>query len=363
MTFVPGLELSRAFFAECVAPAVDELAPGLRYAAALIGEGSEVLGYDTEVSTDHDWGPRVLLFVAAEDFRAAVATIMPGLETRLPRAFKGWPVSFADQDRPIGVDHRAGAAGSLTHGVELHDLSAWVRTRLGVGPGEPMPPLRWLAIPEQVLLSLTAGAVFRDDSSVLTTLRHQLSGFPRDVWLFKLGCQWTRIAEEASFVGRCGDTGDEIGSRLVTARLVQDAMRIALLIERRYAPYPKWFGRAFSELGAAPQLAGLIEGTLAAGDWRAREARLNELMLALAVRQQRLALPGAAEPKVSGFHGRPYQVINAGEIAEAVFAAIEDPAVRRLPRTGGIDQFSDNPVLLSRLDRSEAAARSVLTGL
>jgi hypothetical protein len=225
-----------------------------------------------------------------------------------------------------------------------------------------MPPIRWLAIPEQVLLSLTAGAVFRDDRSDLTTLRHQLSGFPRDLWLFKLGCQWMRIAEEAAFVGRCGDAGDEIGSRLVTARLVQDAMRIAFLIERRYAPYPKWFARAFSELGAASQLKDLIDATLAAGDWRAREACLNDLMLVLAAWCGRQGLPGAVTPRVSAYHGRPYQVINAGEIAEAVFAAIEDPAVRALPRIGGIDQFTDNPAILSRPARSEAAARAILTG-
>ena len=63
--FIPGLDLAGAFFAEVVRPLLDEAYPRLPYAAALLGPGSEVLGYDTARSTDHDWGPRLQLFLAA----------------------------------------------------------------------------------------------------------------------------------------------------------------------------------------------------------------------------------------------------------------------------------------------------------
>ena len=55
--FVPGLELSRAFYQEAVAPILAMAFPDLRYSAALIGSGSEVLGYDTERSTRPQLGP------------------------------------------------------------------------------------------------------------------------------------------------------------------------------------------------------------------------------------------------------------------------------------------------------------------
>ncbi|HEU0299458.1 MAG TPA: hypothetical protein VFR37_08395, partial [Longimicrobium sp.] len=61
--FIPGLELSRLFFVEAVRPLLDAAFPGLRYAAGLLGSGSDVLGFDTEMSRDHDWGPRVDLFL------------------------------------------------------------------------------------------------------------------------------------------------------------------------------------------------------------------------------------------------------------------------------------------------------------
>ena len=65
--FISGLELSRQFFAECVQPHMQATFPAVLYDAALIDSGSEVLGFDTSISRDHHWGPRVSLFVSAED--------------------------------------------------------------------------------------------------------------------------------------------------------------------------------------------------------------------------------------------------------------------------------------------------------
>ena len=73
--FVPGLRLAGEFYAEVVRPLLDQAFPGLRYAAALLGPGSEVLGFDSERSTDHDWGPRLLLFLDDEDGEDGVAAL------------------------------------------------------------------------------------------------------------------------------------------------------------------------------------------------------------------------------------------------------------------------------------------------
>ena len=49
--FLPGLELSRAFYEEVVRGIVGNVP----HSAALLGYGSDVLGFDTERSTDHGW--------------------------------------------------------------------------------------------------------------------------------------------------------------------------------------------------------------------------------------------------------------------------------------------------------------------
>src|SRR5919199_6092473 len=55
-TFVSGLQLSGFFYGEAVGPILSTRFPGIEHSAALIGPGSEVLGYDSARSTDHEWG-------------------------------------------------------------------------------------------------------------------------------------------------------------------------------------------------------------------------------------------------------------------------------------------------------------------
>lgn len=60
------------------------------YAAGLLGWGSDVLGYDTERSTDHGWGPRVVVLVDADE----VARVRQPVEDGLPDEYDGHAVRF-----------------------------------------------------------------------------------------------------------------------------------------------------------------------------------------------------------------------------------------------------------------------------
>ena len=147
--FIPGLRLAGEFYAEAVRPLLDAEFPGLRYAAALLGPGSEVLGFDTERSTDHDWGPR-LQRVPRRGRRGAAT---PGRSTemlagRLPSAFRGYPVAFeVTRDPDGGVRHR----------VEVTGLGGWLAGRLGFDPRPGVTVQDWLATPWQRLAEVTAG--------------------------------------------------------------------------------------------------------------------------------------------------------------------------------------------------------------
>ena len=106
-------------------------------------------------------------------------------------------------------------------------------------------------------------------------MREALAWYPDDVWLWLLACQWRRIDQEEPFVGRTAEVGDELGSRVLAARLVRDAMRLCFLLERRYAPYAKWLGSGFRRLHAYEELGPMLEAALVATDYLARERTLR----------------------------------------------------------------------------------------
>jgi Domain of unknown function (DUF4037) len=351
MGSISGIELSRRFHAELVRPWLAGAFPGLRHAAALIGAGSELIGFDDEMSRDHDWGPRVLLFVSEADFAARAEALAAGFAAVAPADFLGHPLAL-NRTRTGDVE---GARRDPRHGLEVHTLEAMLRRTLALELDEPRDLLTWLGLSEQQLLVLTTGAVFHDDDGRLTALRQRLSAFPRDVRLYKLASQWRRLGEEQAFVGRTGHRGDDLGSKIIASRLVRDAMRMGFLIEGRYAPYPKWFGAAFAQLPCAPDLAPMLERALAASDWKAREARLAEAYLALAALHKARGLPGAFEPVIGPFHDRPFTVINADAIGAAIAAEIVDPTLRALPLIGSLDQVTDSTPVTQAPERSRRA--------
>lgn len=341
-----GLGLSRRFHETLVAPIIADALPQLRYAAARLGDGSEVLGFDTEMSADHNYGPTVQIVLDEADFVHA-DTLIAALDRQLPERFEAWTVRYPSLGRQVR------AKGWLTsdHGVELMTLAALAQRQFGAGLG-PFSNVDWLTFPQQRLLTLTAGAVFRDDAGQLAELRRRLDYFPRDVWLLRLAAQWDRIGEERAFVGRTGQLGDALGSHLIGARLVENLMHVAFLVERRYAPYPKWFGTAFARLDSARGLQPLLTEALEATQWQQREAAIARAAERLATLQLLRGIPGAVPPRVASYFTRPFQVINADEIAAGLRDAMDDEILRQVA-SGGIDQLTDLVPILTSPDRAQ----------
>jgi hypothetical protein len=353
VTFIPGLELAGAFFAEAVRPRLDEAFPGLSYAAALLGPGSEVLGYDSARSVDHDWGPRLQLFLGPGDAgRGAEITAM--LASRLPAAFRGYRTAFPVTREPDGQDR---------HRVEVTELGAWLAGQLGFDPRRPVTVTDWLATPTQRLAEFTGGRVFHDGPGDLGRARARMSWYPRDVWRYVLACQWQRIGQEEAFPGRCAEAGDELGSAVVTARLARDLMRLCLLMYRRYPPYSKWLGTAFARLPAAAALTPSLTAAVAAASWPDRQRHLSQAYETAAALHNDLGLTRPLDPHTRRYYDRPYQVIGAGRFTDALRQAITDPQVRRLPATGAVDQFIDSTdALESAAFLRAATAATAATG-
>ena len=331
--FVPGLRLAREFYAAEVRPLLRSQFPEVPYVAALIGPGSEVAGFDTQRSTDHDWGPRLQIFLNDGDAGRHAAAITAMLTNRLPESFRGYPVAFPVTREP---------GGAARHRVEVTSLGSWLGWRLGFDPRQAVTLLDWLAVPAQRLAEFTTGEVFHDEPGELTRARAALAWYPRELWLHMLACQWQRIRQEEPFPGRCAEAGDDLGSLVVTARLARDLMRLVLLMHRRYPPYSKWLGTAVSRLPGTAGLTASLTAAISSARWPAREQHLRDAYETVAALHNQLRFTPPLDTRTRGFYDRPYQVIDAGRFTVALREAITDPRISRLPLTGVIDQFTDS---------------------
>ena len=151
---------------------------------------------------------------------------------------------------------------------------------------------------------------------------------------------------------RAGFVGDELGSAVIGSRLVRDVISLCFLMEKQYAPYPKWFGTAFQRLTCAAEMTPLLWQTQLASTWPEREKAIGAAFELLAHQHNALGLTEPLPEQISNFHGRPFKVIHAEVFAEALKAKISDPKVLRIAEKGligGLDQISDNTVLRSHL--------------
>lgn len=343
--FMPGLELSRRFYEEAVRPLLDEFFPNLPYAAALIGPGSEILGFDTEMSMDHDWGARLFLLLQDEDekLREAISALF---SQRLAKTFLGFPAHLPDpQDRLRTRFMLPILEGPVQHRVIPLTLRAFVRGQLRYDLAQPLQAVDWLTFPSHSLGEITAGAVHYDGVGELTTLRSRLAWYPHDVWLYLLASGWERIGEEEHLMPRAGFVGDELGSALIGSRLVRDVMNLCFLLEKQYAPYPKWFGTAFKRLRCASDLWPVLWQAQQAPTWLEREAALAQAYEYLVRMHNTLGIGQRLPETVTCFYTRPFQVIQGSQVAEALSAQISDPEVKQIAERGLIgsfNQWSDN---------------------
>jgi len=348
--FVPGLKLSRLFYEEEVEPILRKEFPELVYSAAVIGWGSEVLGFDTSISRDHHWGPRVLLFLSEKDSPQLSKKIRSTLSQQLPYEFMGYSTNFSNPEQN-GVRHPVKiSSGPVDHMVNIYTIRSLFKFRIGHDPFRKISVKDWLSFPQQRLLELTTGEVYHDGLGQLEKIRSKFKYYPRDIWLYLLAAQWIRIAHEEAFVGRTGHVGDELGSSLLAARLIRELMKLSFLMEQQYAPYSKWLGSAFQNLKIAKELTPVFRRVLAAEKWQTRQRWLSAAYVIVVKHHNALGITEPLPEEVSNYYGRPYLVIHAERFPQPIMAAIKDPNVRKI-RTpiGSVDQYTDSTGVIEDL--------------
>jgi hypothetical protein len=339
-TFIPGLELNRAFYKDVAAPLMAKHFPKLKYSAGLVGHGSDVLGFDNECSIDHDWGPRTHLFFAEKGFKKTKNEVDAMLKQNLPYTYKGFPVSFSYNPKKYLVhkpEHKS--SGSVNHIFEFWTIRSYFDHYIKFDPYKRIKKKDWLIFPQQSLIEVTNGELYRDDLN-LAKVREKFKYYPDDVWRYLYLIQWDKIANEESFMGRSGEVGDELGSSIIATHINQYIIQLCFLIEKKYMPYIKWMGSAFARLESAKYMYPLLLKVEQSKTWEEREKYLGKAYEHIAIMHNNLGFTEPIKTEVSAFNGRNYKVIQAHDVYWVIHKHINSTFLKHLKyKIGSVDQF------------------------
>ncbi len=337
MEFIKGLTLCEMFFTDIAKPILDENFRELKYSCGKIGSGSDILGFDDEVSSDHMWGPSLQVFLSDEDIHLK-DEILEVLSKNFPSKYKGYPVNFSNPDGGgIRVMEESDDVSPL---IFIYTIDEYLKDFIGTTGKEEIAVLDWLSICQNKLLGLQSGKIFKDDLG----LKERLAPFkyyPKDVWLYLIASNWSLIGEEQAFVKRCSSVGDEIGSRLCCARICERLMRLCFLYKKQYAPYSKWFGTGFKRLEIDTKIKDLISSALSANDIKTRENSLVSAQSELAKLHNSLKITKVIDTEIKNYFTRDILVIDVDDLASETKNAISDETLKNLPSIGMLSEIAN----------------------
>ncbi len=261
------IDVSHRFFNEIVEPILaeefpDELAAG---AFGVFGHGSEALRMDDAYSSDHHWGLRIDALFPDEVYRARGAEMREGVSARLPASFEGHSLRQA---------HVAGA------GFAPESRRDFLLRTIGIDHA-PATYAEWLQIPEEDIIHVINGEVWRDSTGEFRAIRQVLAGYyPEPVRLRRIA-HWSRYYSGmgAYALKRAILRDNDYYANITFTRAIRLAVQLAFLLERRYFPYDKWTYARFVELPrlAAPMKPLVDEAVKLSTPWERKLELLDDI--------------------------------------------------------------------------------------
>lgn len=242
-----GLELAERYYEAYGRKMIEEQFPQAAdwIAAGLVGMGSECLGFDDEISMDHDYGPSFCIWLPRDVYAKYGAQMQAAYEA-LPQEFMGFSGRVCEeqgQDR-VGV-------------LCLEDFYSGI---LGYDRA-PVTDQEWLVVPEESLATATSGRVFEDRLGRFSAVRDELMQYyPRNVWIRRLVQSMAKAAQAGQYnYARAMKRGERIAAELSLAEFVRESMKIVYLLNKRYTPYDKWIRKGMKELAVCSEIGDMLD--------------------------------------------------------------------------------------------------------
>ena len=218
-----GLELSREFYEaygrDMLTGEFSHLLPYL--CIGLAGSGSECLGYDDELSRDHDFEPGFCIFLPGEEVVSRRdAFLLERAYEKLPKTFMGFTRNALN---PVGGNRRG-----------VIRMGDFFEAKTGSRDGE-LSLGAWLTLPDYMLKEAVNGAVFCDHYGEFSRIREKLLYYPEDVRLKKLAGNLLLMGQSGQYnYSRCVSRGETGAAQLAVFEFVKSAVQVMFLLKKQY---------------------------------------------------------------------------------------------------------------------------------
>jgi hypothetical protein len=231
--------VSRDFFFNVVKPILEENFPAELEQAAigLFGHGSEALGLDDELSSDHHWGLRIDALFPDAVFRKKAEQIKAVVSANLPTHYRGHTLREA---------HVAGA------GLAPESMEGFLLRTIGIDHA-PQTHAEWLAIPEEDIIHVINGEIWHDPSGRFSAVRAVFNAYyPEPVRLRRIA-HWCRFFSGMGTyaLNRALLRNNEFYALTRLTNALRLGIQLAFLLDKHYFPYDKWL---MAYLGRLPRL-------------------------------------------------------------------------------------------------------------
>lgn len=206
---------------------------------ALLGDGSEVPGFDDEISHDHNFAPRLVL-LTNESLRDEDISLLKSTLSNISSPDKNFPL--------LSSEYRSSLIMSRLEEYILDYL------RIEYFPENEK---EWLVLDEQLLFEITSGLIFFDAKNQLLNQISKIDYYPESVANYLLYIGFLRLSESAA-IERAIRRKDQIATSLYQNQFIYFAIKSFHVIKRKYCPYRKWMGRNLLELENGEQMHNLV---------------------------------------------------------------------------------------------------------
>lgn len=201
-----------------------------RICLALVGVGSECLGFDDEISEDHDFSSRCQLFLDDSDYK----TYKSDLESSLKIFCKNLE-SLTSNLKDVNI--------------EIMPISNFYKYYTLFENG-PKTESEYRKVPMDLLCVATNGKVFLDNLGKFSEIRNRLLNFyPEDIRLKKIAFQLNKMAQSGQYnYSRMIKRGDTVAANIAQGEFVKHYLEFVHLLNKKYIPFYKWSYRSACSL-------------------------------------------------------------------------------------------------------------------